>query len=263
MPTKPKVEKRIRAVSYSRYALYNECPLKCWLQHGEKIFDASPSPAMDRGTGVHYMAAAYTSGKEPTVDKRDAARLAPYMPQIRQAAGGKLPKELATFKKELAKVRKLGAAVVEQEWAFDINWNPTTWFAMHGPTAAFLRVKVDLHYLTNKDTLLPIIDYKTGKVYKEKASEQLELYGLAALLMYPAVKLVQAALWYTDAGEAVPLEVKAEELGKLKKLWITRFKPILNDRRFAARPNANCRWCFYRKSNTENNGTGRVLCEHG
>ena len=177
MPTKPKLEKRIRAVSYSRYSLYNECPLKCWLQNGEKITDSSPSPAMDRGTGIHYTTAAFTSGSVPKVDQRDTTRLAPYMPMIQAAAKGNLPKELSTFKAELAKVRKLGTSITEQEWAFDINWNPTSWFAMHGPTAAFLRVKVDLHYLKEKDTVLPIIDYKTGKLYLEKSREQLELYG--------------------------------------------------------------------------------------
>ena len=263
MPTAPKVEKRIRAVSYSRYSLYNDCPLKCWLSNGLKINDTAPAPAMDRGTGIHTMAAAYTSASEPKVDQRDAARLAVYRPQILTAKTGKLPKELATFKSELAKVRKLGTSITEQEWAFDVNWNPTSWFAMHGPTAAWLRVKVDLHYLTDKGTVLPIIDYKTGKVYREKCLEQLELYGLAGLLMYPAVKLVRAALWFTDAGHEEPLEVKREELPKLKKTWITRFKPLLNDRRFAPRPSDRCRYCFYRKSNTENNGTGRILCEHG
>jgi hypothetical protein len=260
VPIKP--EKRITAVSYSRYTLYKECPLKCYLQNVAKIVDTSPSTAMDRGTGIHNMAAAYTSREVPKLDPRDGDRLAPYMAAIKAAARGALPKDLATFRKELAKVRKLGNAVVEQEWAFDINWNPTSWFAMHGPQAAFLRVKVDLHYL-EKDVLLPIIDYKTGKVYAEKNKEQLELYGLAGLLMYPAVKLVQAALWYTDAGHEEKLEVKREDLPKLKKTWMTRFAPLLNDRKFGPRPNEKCRYCFYRKSNTANNGTGKELCPHG
>lgn len=240
---------------------YNECPLKCWLQNGEKIQDKSPSPSMDRGTGIHNMAAAYISKQVPRIDPRDGDRLEPYVAAISKAAKGTLPKELSTFKAELAKVRKLGTAVVEQEWAFDINWKPTSWFAMHGPHAAFLRVKVDMHYV--KDSVLPIIDYKTGKVYAEKNKEQLELYGLAGLLMYPAVKLIQARLWYTDAGHEEPLDVESSTLEKLKKTWLKRFAPIMNDRRFAPRPGAHCRWCFYRKSNTANNGTGRELCQHG
>jgi RecB family exonuclease len=259
VPIKP--EKRITAVSYSRYLLYKECPLKCYLQNVAKIQDTSPSTAMDRGTVIHNMAAAYVGGEVPKIDQRDGDRLKPYETVIKAAAKGKLPKDIATFKNELAKVRKLGTAIVEQEWAFDVNWKPTTWFAMHGPTAAFLRVKVDLHYV--QESVLPIIDFKTGKVYAEKNKEQLELYGLAGLLMYPAVKLVQAALWYTDAGHEEKLEVKREELPKLKKTWMTRFAPVLNDRQFGPRPNEKCRWCFYRKSNTANNGTGKELCPHG
>lgn len=256
-----KVLPQIKAVSYSRYRTYNECPLKCKLQNIDKIFDTAPAPAMDRGTAIHTMGQAFVSKTIPVLDKRDGDKLLPYKTVIAAAAKGTLPKELATFKSEFTKLRKLGGVITEQEWAFDINWNPTSWFAMHGPTAAFLRVKVDIHYL--KAAVLPIIDIKTGKVYPTEGKEQLELYGLAGLLMYPTAKLVQAGLWYTDQGEAAPHEFKREQLEDLKKLWMTRFARILNDRRFVARPNDKCRWCFYRKSNTKNNGTGRELCKHG
>lgn len=261
MPTKP--ERRITAVSYSRYRAYNECPLKCWLQNGEKIFDPTPSPTLDRGTAIHKMGEAFVSGAVPKVDRRDAARLKPYDPVIATASKGKLPSELSNFKKEFAKVRKLGSAIVEQEWAFDINWNPTSWFANSGPTAAFLRVKIDLHYVEEKGGILPIIDYKTGKIYPEEGREQIELYGLAGLLMIPTINVVRAALWYLDQGEVTEHEFNREELPALKKLWLKRFTPMLKDRKFPAKPSDKCRWCFYRKSNTANNGTGRELCQHG
>ena len=197
MPTKPAPQ--ITAVSYSRYRSYTECPLKCKLQNIDKIVDTTPSPAMDRGTGIHTMGQAFVSGVVPKPDKRDGDRLKPYQSEIFAAAKGTLPKPLHNFKSEFNKLRKLGA-ITEQEWAFDVNWRPTSWFAMHGPTAAFLRVKVDIHYEEKKGGLLPVIDLKTGKVYPEQGQEQLELYGIAGLLMYPAIKAVEAKLWYLDHG---------------------------------------------------------------
>jgi hypothetical protein len=260
LPTKPAPQ--IHAVSYSRYSTYTECPLKCKLQNIDKIQDTAPAPAMDRGTGIHAMGQAFVSATIPKADKRDGDRLKPFAADIAKAAKGVMPTALHNFKSEFTKLRKL-KAITEQEWAFDVNWRPTSWFAMHGPTAAFLRVKVDVHYEEKKGGILPIIDLKTGKVYPEKGKEQLELYGIAGLLMYPAVKLVQAKLWYLDHGVQADHNFPRESLDALKKLWLGRFAPMLNDRKFPARPGDACRWCFYRASNTKNNGTGRQLCKHG
>lgn len=247
-PTPPP---QISAWSFSRWSTYTDCPLKAKLANVDKIFEPA-NPAMDKGTGVHAIAEAFGSGLIPEHDKRNGDRLVPYTKDIVAASKGKVPMALAKFATQFKALRKVGP-LVEQEWAFNAQWNPTSWFGRD----AWLRVKMDAHYL--KAATLPVIDYKTGKIYPEKAELQMSLYGLAGLLMYPTVKVVLPALWYLDQ----PLEAGAnpaqheytrDMLPKLKALWLKRVAPMLNDRNFAPRPGQHCRWCFYRKANKANGG---------
>lgn len=245
--------KAFTAWSFSRWDQYTQCPLKAKLNHLDKIVEPG-NPAMARGNVVHKVGEAFGSKVVPKQDKRDDALVIAAAPQIAAAAKGKLPAEFATFKTQMAALRKVGP-LVEQEWAFDVNWNIVSWFAGN----AWLRVKVDVHWPEQRGKLVHIKDYKTGRIYPEKGELQMNLYGVAGLAFYAAAQTVLPALWYLDQplqANANPAqhEYKRSELPALQRDWAKRVQAMLADRKFAPRPGQHCRWCFYRKSNAANGG---------
>lgn len=250
MPT-PRVIpiKPLTSWSFSRYSDYKQCPLKFKLKHLQKIQEP-PNDAMARGSDIHTKAEKYLKG------------------QLRA-----LPAELKSFKDEfkvikaLAKKKTLGA-IVEDNWSFTKDWDQTTWNDWAG---CWLRVKLDAaHFEELKDgTLIMVVtDWKTGKFRPDKNEEyveQLELYALAAMLLYEHIDEVRPRLAYVDMGVVypepeVPFVFTRTDIPKLKKTWEKRVAPMFKDKKFAPRPNNLCRWCHYRASNKGVPGGG--LCKY-
>ena len=249
---KPEAQK-IKAWSFSRYSVYQSCPLKAKL----KFIDRIPEPgndAMKRGADIHDMAESFIKG---TLKK--------------------LPIELKLFGDDLRRLKKqyaksINGMVVEDTWAFTKSWDQTVW---NDWIKCWVRIKLDCAETDPEDDEVLIIrDWKTGKFWDSKNEEyieQLELYALAALLLHDHIMVVKPKLVYLDQGIEFPEEdSKQEELltfnrqdiPRLKKAWEKRTRAMLNDTIFAPRPHQWCSTCFYRKSNTENNGTGRQLCKY-
>ena len=88
---------RVTAWSYSRYALYELCPLKFKLKHIDKIPEPG-SPAMERGDRIHKGVAAYVTGASQEAPQDAVAHPFP----------AKLIEELRGFPDK----------VVEQQWGF-------------------------------------------------------------------------------------------------------------------------------------------------
>jgi CRISPR/Cas system-associated exonuclease Cas4 (RecB family) len=231
------MQNQITSWSYSRYADYSLCPLKAKLKHIDKIKEP-PNEAMARGSAIHKQAENYIKG-----------------------GGRNLPAELKGLGDEFKALRKLykkrvqGVAAVEDSWSFRADWSTTTW---NDWTGCWLRVKADCAHYTDPVTLV-VTDWKTGKLRPEEAiayGAQLELQALAAFLQIPTIERVIPRLGYIDIGVFYPqagdeIVYTRKDIPKLKAVWLKRTKSMLNDKRFAPRPNNKCRWCFYRK---ENNG---------
>lgn len=225
MPTK--AVKKLTSWSFSRWAMYEECPLKTKLRHIDKLAPKVPPDrkAMDRGTDIHKLAEDYTLG---TLKK--------------------LPPELKLFKQEFLQARKAKDVKVELELAFDRGWNVCDWKDWN---RAWVRIKIDLAVKVRK--VLKVVDHKTGRLKTTEYGPQLELYALGGLLEDSKVDTVKTELWFLDQGEIVP-DAKAEplagiyhrsDLSSLKKKWEIRVAPMLNDTQFAPRPGNYCRWCDY------------------
>jgi RecB family exonuclease len=225
MPTKA-IEK-ITSWSFSRWETYRECPLKAKL----KFIDKKKEPgslAMDEGTRIHGLAERYI------IDRKS-----------------KLPPELKLFRKEFADLRKRPVAA-EFTLAFKDDWSPTTFDDWGG---CRVRIKVDAMYV--EDSVVTLIDYKTGKA-REVSKEQMELYALGALLSVPEASEARTNLWYLnkgviygadgEEGQAASI-YQRPQLPTLIKTWEARVKPMLNDTRFAPRPGPYCSWCHFRKAN--------------
>lgn len=190
---------------------------------------------MLRGAAIHQLAEDYIKGK---------LRLLP--PELK-----KFEADFRMLKAQYKK--KINGMVVEDNWAFTKDWTETQW---DNWTQCVVRIKLDCAHHEDDETLV-VTDWKTGKFrveMNEDYVEQLELYALAALLLHPHLTAVKPRLAYLDADTVYPpadepMVFTREDVPRLKKLWEKRVKPMLNDKRFAPRPNDKCRWCHFRSSN--------------
>ena len=227
--------KKFTSWSFSRYTDYKQCPLKAKLKHLDKIPEPG-SDAMNRGSEIHAKAEKYIKGMIKS-----------------------LPAELKLFKSDFTELKKLykkitTQTIVEDNWAFTSDWSKTMW---NDWIKCWVRIKLDCAYFP-EPTKMVIKDWKTGKFraeLNEDYIEQLELYALAGLLLYPHIEEVTPYLVYLDVGLIYPtkptdLVFTRKDIPRLKKLWDKRVKPMMNDTIFAPRPNDKCHWCHYRKSST-------------
>lgn len=225
---------QITAWSFSRYTTYNQCPLKLKLSAIDRIKEP-PNDAMTRGSLIHTLAEDHIKGKTK-----------------------KLPPELKQFSAEFKKLKALYKKTpllmaVEDNWSFTKDWSETQW---NNWTECWVRIKLDCAHHEDGETLI-ITDWKTGKFRPEEVEvyiEQLELYALAAMLLYPHINCVKPRLVYLDLGITYPditdeLIFTRADVPNLKKLWGKRVKPMMSDKIFAPRPNDKCKWCFYRHGN--------------
>lgn len=213
----PITAQKVKSWSYSRYALYNECPAKFYYKNIQKLPEP-PAPAMERGNKIHKMAEDYTLGKMKT-----------------------LPPELKLFKDDF-KMLKGCKPMVEQTWAFKQDWSETTWNDWNG---CWLRIKTDAAALD--ETELDIIDHKTGKM-RDGYEEQMSLYPVGGFLKFPHVEKIYAHLWFLDSGDRLTFEYKQSDLKPLIKDWERKVKPMMNDTRFAPKPSYKCQYCPFSKA---------------
>jgi CRISPR/Cas system-associated exonuclease Cas4 (RecB family) len=218
--------------SYSVYCKYIECPHRIFLEKIKRVrMPEAPNPNMARGNMVHEGAQIFVStpAKKP-----------------------KLIKELALFRDGLERLRKFKARV-EQDWAFDIKWEPVAW---NDWKRAWLRVKVDSCLdAAEPKPIVEIIDYKTGKVYDDHR-QQRSLYGLAGLRLVQLGELaggdknvkLTAQHWYLDTGQTATEEFTMNDFASLKRNWLTRIKGMMSDTKFKPQTGYHCRWCPYAKS---------------
>jgi hypothetical protein len=223
--------------SFSTYTQYLKCPFSVCLQNVQRIrMPEERSETMMRGSDAHLAAKEYVSTKVQPM----------------------LPQSLQVFQPELDALRK-AKAMVEQEWAFNRNWQLTTWLA----NDVWVRMKVDAIKTTQK--LISIIDYKTGRVYPDH-KQQRSLYALGGLLLIKLGRLqyidkkgkinnvsqdasVAAAHYYLDTTQRAEETFTSARLPMLKSEWETRTKEMLEDTNFNTITGTHCRWCKFRKSN--------------
>lgn len=227
----------VTAWSYSRYADYQQCPLRFKLKHIDRVPDPG-SAAMQRGSDIHkegenFLKAPTGRGKKVVV-----------------------PESYRFFKDEMAQMRTL-EPMVEQQWGFTREWMPTGWFS----NDTWLRIICDVALLYDDNTA-DIIDFKTGRKYATN-EEQIELFSMGGFMKWPDVTHVTARLWYLDVpngpndGDFHPdstanttiREFTRKDFDKARAKWERKIQPMFNDRRFPPKPNEKCKWCAYRKAN--------------
>lgn len=221
--------KKITSWSYSRHGTYEQCPLKAKLTIIEKRKEPK-SEAMARGAEIHDLAQAYLEGKKRAV-----------------------PAPLKLWSDEFKRLRgfaKAGKAEIEQMWGFDKDWQACAWDDWAN---CWVRIKTDFSHWEDPETVM-VTDFKTGKYRTDNIDQyttQLELYALGALLRFQAPQ-VKTRLMYLDTGDLFTGDERVytqKDVKGLKTAWNKRVRPMLNDTKFAPKPNRFCNFCWFRKAN--------------
>lgn len=215
--------------SYSRLTVFEQCKLRAKLQYIDKIPEP-PRPLPpgktehpdQRGIRVHEAAELYVRG------------------------GVEMIRELCLFKEEYEALRELykeGAVVLEEEWAFDRNWQSTAW----NSATAWVRLKADA-LLVSKDGTGLLVDYKTGRRdgNEIKHTEQGQLYSVAACLRHPELQQLTVEFWYLDKDDLARQRYSRLEALSFLKKFEQRGLNVTEAIDYPANPNIfSCRYCPY------------------
>lgn len=213
--------RKITTWSFSRFHEHRTCPRKAKYKFIDKLKEPE-GPALARGNHVHKLAEDFALGRLK-----------------------RLPPELALFPDEFKELKKHKARLmVEQQWALSAKWEPVEWFGYD----AWCRVVVDVAYFSADQTVMTVIDHKTGKVHPYQ-QDQLSLYALAGFAQSDTVERVYTKLWYLDQGEEKVETYTLDDVPRLKKQWAQDVKPMLSDTRFKPNPGNHCRFCHFRRGN--------------
>lgn len=219
----PKLTRFFTAWSYSRLEGWRQCAARAAYKHLYKLPEPE-SAAANRGNIVHKGAEKFL--KTPRIKLPPAEFRGP-------------------LRKQLIDLRKAGA-VAEASWTFTARWLPTKWDDWAN---AWVRMKIDAHYINQRLNDLNIIDYKTGRIKPVEHGEQGKLYGVGGLIMMSNVKRVRVRFMYADHNTTSPvIEYTRADLPSLQKYWEDEVRPMLADRRFPPKPGQHCDWCPYSRA---------------
>ena len=207
--------------SYSRLAVFEQCPKRYYYQSIEKV--PSPQhPAATRGTNIHTEAENYIKGT------------------------AEITKNLEVFSEGLTDLRegyKNDEVFVEEDWAFDIDWQPTTWRAAWG------RYKIDA--LVKKPDKIIVIDFKTGRDAgnEDTHEQQCALYAAATHHRHPEVEEIQAELWYLDHGKISRHTYTLADLKERQEAFHIRALNLTEATDYPHKASVQtCKWCHYGKT---------------
>lgn len=231
--------------SFSVYTQYVRCPFSVCLEKIQRVrMVEPPNPHFAKGDCAHTLAEQCVAGK---------GRMPPLVKRIPSPEKGAPPivVDMSALKDRLAKLRGR-KALVEQEWAFDRQWNPVDWRDWN---RAWVRVKTDVCAHEPDPPVVDIVDWKTGKVHPEHA-QQRSLYAAAGLRLVQIGALaggskdvrLTAEHVYVDTGQTATEEFTMKDLKPLQREWAARVKGMMADTEFKTHPGRHCRWCKFARS---------------
>ena len=203
---------------FSKLDVFRTCPAKFKYQFIDKRPQDS-SPAMDRGNERHKNIECYLKGWTSELMEENS--------------------EWKIHFDELKKEDFRG----EQALGLDKNWKVlNSWFGK----AVWVRIKMDAYYFDPVENAVVVIDFKTGK-YRVPSTDQIELYAIAGLSLFPDIPKVRAEFWFLDQMETYMKTYSAEQLVELRKKYENDSAAIYTEQAWAPTPSMKCRWCSYSK----------------
>lgn len=226
--------KNITAWSFSRLKDFEKCPYQAYLKYVEKMpTDHMDRTAADRGTAIHYEAELYVKGQGPLTDNLD--KFTDYFDGLRMEFDA-------------------GTVEIEEDWAFDIDWQVTGWFDDN----AWARMKLDnfRHVGWEDGELVAAIatDYKTGKKFGNEVThgQQGQVYALGAFMRYETLEHVEVEFIYLDQGpkHSTKRKYSREKAMKFLPVWDKRARAMTEATDFPPKPNKiTCMWCPFGPQN--------------
>lgn len=208
------------AVSYSGYTTYVDCPSKFQRKYITKEKSGpgptrETAPAMYRGTDLHNCIENLINGAEDP-----------------------LPKAIAHYHGFICGLRDMGAKP-EEPFAFNAAWERVDF---EDPTA---EVRGFLDAILAGETLT-VYEWKSGKVYDTHVTQR-NLYGLAALLMYPDYDKVRVITTYLDLTENRETTYHSMMLSTYKWMWTRNINKTKPPQPYPMRPTWKCGNCQFSK----------------
>lgn len=201
--------------SYSALSTWKGCPAQYKYSYIDRLPDVA-GPAAERGTRLHSLCEDVVNGKLPHIPN-----------DLR-----KIGLRLLDFQQRKANT--------EAVWLLDKEWKPAD------NEGAWIKGIIDVHYV--QDDVLHVVDYKSGQMYPEHV-EQLELYAVMGMYLYPDVKRAEYSALYIDDGcHGAVGGVIRPMVDRLRDKWQASAEEMYNDQTFDPRPGRACRWCAYKKS---------------
>ena len=222
----------IRFWSHSSLQQFGQCPYRLFLRRVKKIKEPS-GEAAERGSLVHDECEDYVRG------------LRDEMPH---------GKKTAEFKTRFDLLRTLfneGQVQLEENWGFDIDWNPLEDDGeLYKNKALWCITKLDV-FVRESETSALIIDHKTGKKWgnEVKHGAQALEYAISAFMKYPELEHVTAEFWYLDQGQDMRRQYTRDDVMTMLPRLTERAIKLTSATKFPAKPSdVACRWCHYRTS---------------
>ena len=143
------------------------------------------------------------------------------------------------------------AFIMEDMWALNRDWAYAK-----GKDDTWVRIIVDcMVKLTPTHAL--VVDYKSGRKYgnEVKHGQQVQLYQLAAFLLFPELEHVTAELWYLDQDEMTSMKFTRAQGMRYLKYFEDKGVAITTATEFPAKPSRNaCFFCPYKTGTIGKNG---------
>lgn len=226
----------LRTWSFSAITTFEECAYRSYLSRVEGYKEPA-SPAMERGNQVHKAIEDFIQGETDVLCK-EAQKFAPRIHALRE-------RYMSAHNIE-----------IEQEWAFDRNWQPTVWSG----DDTWTRMKLDV-FERDSNTSAKVTDWKTGRKFgnEMKHSQQLQLYAIAAFLRYPELEFVEGEMVYLDKNDTLADRYTREEAMTFIDRWTYRGLKMTTATEFPANPGSACRWCPHGKIQ---DGADKPVCPY-
>tara|TARA_B100000508_G_C11438478_1_gene267417 strand:- start:342 stop:1199 length:858 start_codon:yes stop_codon:yes gene_type:complete len=209
----------IKSWSPSSLKKFETCAYAAFLNYVKKIYQPG-NEFTERGTQIHQEAEDFVRGI------------------------GELTQNLMAFANQFHALRKAyeeGRVILEEEWGFDQNWNPTSW------KDAWVRMKLDALELES-ETSAVITDYKTGKKDGNEVahSSQGMIYAIGTFAKYPNLQYLRVNFWYLDQGQAMEKVYRRSEMAIFQPRVTARGMKMTTCTEFNPSPSRkNCMYCFY------------------
>jgi CRISPR/Cas system-associated exonuclease Cas4 (RecB family) len=232
--------------SYSKIKTFEDCPRKFKYQYIDKIpIERKPQKHFDRGKMFHLLlehegdlkSVQKTKDWEEIKEHKllDSNDIKNIYSIYKQFVSTKPGKDIVT-KKMLLKEFPLGLNVDLEVVKYD------------SPDVV-LRGYIDACYITDRDDVCVLVDWKSGKyVPKDQQSyAQLLWYSLGMFSLNPLLEKIVLVFAYVEHKKINTKVVYRKDIHKYKKALFDKIQKIEEEKEFPKNEGTLCDWCDYRE----------------